>query len=94
MYEPPPKVDTSLGLTAADFPKIEVGVWPENWPALTVFDAMSTQWRMGPAGPTGLDYGPLPWVMDTRGIPKKDRASVFDDVRVMELAALEQIGQT
>ncbi|WP_425286327.1 DUF1799 domain-containing protein [Candidatus Fukatsuia endosymbiont of Tuberolachnus salignus] len=32
-------------------------MWPDIWPSFLVMRAMSTQWRTGMAGPTGLDYG-------------------------------------
>jgi hypothetical protein len=90
MYTPPPKVDKSLGLRPEDFPPSVVWVWPDNWAAVKVFDAMATQWRWGPSGPTGLDYSALPFVMATCG---NGQAGLFDDVRVMELAAMEVIGK-
>lgn len=49
---------------------------------------MSTQWRTGMAGATGLDYNALPVVMRMGGISMKDQPDVFEDVRVMEDAAL------
>lgn len=50
---------------------------------------MSTQWRVGMAGATGLDYGALPHVMRLSGVPRKNWPDVFDGVRIMEDAALE-----
>jgi hypothetical protein len=55
------------------------------------FESMATQWRMGPAGPIGLDYGPLVDVLRLRGLPKAAWPQVFDDIRVLEDAALEQM---
>lgn len=49
---------------------------------------MSTQWRTGAFGATGLDYNALPAVLRLIGIPKKSRQSVFQDLRVMEAEAL------
>lgn len=49
---------------------------------------MSTQWRIGAIGATGLDYVALPAVMCLLGIPKKSRQTVFQDLRVMEAEAL------
>ncbi|CDH23188.1 DUF1799 domain-containing protein [Xenorhabdus bovienii] len=43
--------------------------------------------RVGMNGATGLDYSPLNQVMDYLNI--KDRATVFNDIRVMEVKALE-----
>jgi hypothetical protein len=49
---------------------------------------MSTQWRVGYAGATGLDYASLPPVMEMCGIDADARRSVFADVRVIEREAL------
>ena len=49
---------------------------------------MLTQWRVGMAGATGLDYTALPAVFDLCGIKKKRRADVFDALRVLEGEAL------
>jgi len=49
---------------------------------------MLTQWRMGPSGAIGLDYGVLPVVMRYSEVAREERADVFDGVRVMEMVAL------
>jgi len=56
-----------------------------------VFEALSTQWRVGVRGATGLDYAALPVTARMLGITAR---SVFDDIRVMEAAALKQISQS
>lgn len=66
-----------------------VEVWPCCVPAVNVMVAMSTQWNIGMSGPTGLKYESLPFVMKTAGVAAKDRADVFDDLRIMEDVALE-----
>lgn len=67
-------------------------VWPDNWAVVGVFLAMDTQWRHGPMGPTGLDYGVLPTVLqDFLHITRTDWPRVFHDLRVMENAALQQM---
>ena len=59
---------------------------------------MQTQWRMGGGGmggsvPTGLDYPALRAVMQLLDVPEADRVQVFADVRVMEGAALDAMGE-
>lgn len=49
---------------------------------------MSTQWRVGMSGASGLDYSALPIVMKIEDVRKKDRRDVFDCVQVLERAAL------
>ena len=72
-------------------------VYPENWEAVRVFVAMTTQWRMtGIAGfggasmlHTGLDYSALEPVFRMLGVKRRRRAALFQQIRVMEEAALE-----
>ena len=52
---------------------------------------MSTQWRTGMSGATGLDYNALPVVMRFGGVPLADRSTVFEEMRIMEDAALTQM---
>lgn len=66
-------------------------MWPDNWPAVNVFDAMSTQWRAGVSGAIGLDYNALPVVLRMSEVPRKEWPGLFADVRVMEGAALEKM---
>ena len=65
------------------------GVWPDNAASVNVFIAMSTQWRAGMGGATGLDYSALPVVMRHAGIKRADQPAIFDDLRILEDAALE-----
>jgi hypothetical protein len=66
-----------------------VEVWPDNVQALNVMIAMGTQWRVGMAGATGLDYSALPAVMCLVGVPASERGDVFEAIRTMEDAALQ-----
>lgn len=77
----------------ASGPPIEV--WPDNWPAVELFVDLDTQWRRaGMAGErTGLDYTALPAVLGIRAIPKKKWPSLFDDLRVMEVAVLDYLNE-
>ena len=54
---------------------------------------MSTQWRVGMNGYTGLDYNALPVVMRLLGIKRNEYAQIFDDVRLMESAAMQEINK-
>lgn len=49
---------------------------------------MSTQWRVGMAGATGLDYNALPAVLRLSEVQRKDWPAIFDDLRILEDAAL------
>ena len=66
----------------------DVTVYPDNWPVVSLFVDVSTQWRTGPAGAVGLDYTVLPLLFRMREIRSTDRAEMFDGIRIMESAAL------
>jgi len=90
MYEAGPS-DSDLaafGLTLADVPDEEFGVFPDAWPAFVTFNALSTQWRTGFGGAVGLDYGVIGDVTTFLGFNKKQTATLFPDLRVMEAEAL------
>lgn len=55
-------------------------------PAVRLFEAMATQWRMGPAGAAGLDYAVLPWL--ARRLRLRCRRRDVANLRVMEAEAL------
>jgi len=76
-----------FGLKPEDLEQ-EVEIWEVNREPFAVFNSLSTQWRMGMNGATGLDYAVLPTVMDLLGVPADPRRQIFMDVRVMEQAAL------
>lgn len=52
---------------------------------------MSTQWRIGMSGATGLDYVALQSVMRLMAIPRKAWPEMFEDIRTMEEAALAEM---
>lgn len=58
-------------------------------PVIRLFDALRTQWRVGYGGAYGLDYTPIPAVMDLLGID--DRKYAFEGLRVMESVALDEM---
>lgn len=66
-----------------------IDVWPENTTVVRVFLAMRTQWRTGPAGRTGLDYGVLPEIWRRLKVPPAERGEAFSLLGVLEVAALE-----
>lgn len=70
-----------------------VGVWIENWPIKQVFAAMLSQWNVGMNGAIGLRYEALPLVLELHCIEAEQRREVFDGLRVMERAAVEEINK-
>lgn len=83
----PPDQLALFGLATTDLDDT-VEVLPDVWPAFELLTAMATQWRVGVAGPTGLDYGVLPQVGSVIGMKKKQIRKVFPDLLVMEAEAL------
>lgn len=63
-------------------------VWPENMPAINLFNTVSTQWIVGAGGATGLNYIPLFARMDRMKLSDRDYEWMFDDIRAIEAAAL------
>jgi len=68
-------------------------VWPENWPAFKLFCKLGTQWRVGPAGASGLDYTALLAIMARMALTDDEHDNLFDDIQVLERAALEAMNQ-
>lgn len=81
-----------FGLKPEDLQQ-EVEIWEVNRESFSVFNSLSTQWRTGMNGATGLDYAVLPTVMDLLGVGTDPRRQIFMDVRVMEQAALEAMAE-
>lgn len=91
MYTPPPSAEeaAAFGLTLEEASGDPVDVWPDNLRAVNVFTAMSTQWRAGMGGATGLDYAALPVVLRLMAVPRKAWPAILEDIRVLEAAALD-----
>ena len=79
--------------TAADMGFDHVEVWPENWPSWRLFCELSGQWRRAGmnASLIALDYTPLFMRMEKLGLSDEDWNALFDDVRALESAALQQM---
>lgn len=64
-------------------------LWPDN---LATFDLwryrLQTQWRVGMAGPTGLDYPGVECVLRMQGLRGRQRTDTFAQLQVMEQACL------
>ena len=80
----------AFGFAPADF-ESAIYIWPDNWNAFLAFQAMRTQWRVDMGCRTGLDYSALTEVWRRLGIPAKDRNEVFQQIRIMEESALNEM---
>lgn len=58
---------------------------------LNLFDAVRTQWRVGMAGPTGLDYPAVLATLDRlfNKLSEERRNEMFLDLQVMEREAMD-----
>ncbi len=65
-------------------------MWPENWPAVVLFDELGTQWtRAGMDGSAfGLNYAVLFARMERMGLAADAYEAMFSDIRHMEQEAL------
>lgn len=71
--------------------ELDAEIWPDMLPAVNIFIAMSTQWRMGSQGPIGVDYSVLPVMWKLFEVKKKARLEIFQDLRILEDAALGEM---
>ena len=66
-------------------------MWPDNHAAFILFNNLSTQWRIGMGGPTGLDYAAVYPLLDRAAKDPQEWDEMFSDIQVMEGAALKQM---
>lgn len=77
--------------------KNDFEVLPPNWNAVQLFLALTTQWRCVGLGTmtrsqivrTGIDYVAVEPVMRVMGIKRRRQREAFEQLQVMEHAALE-----
>ena len=95
LYEkdPDPAELAAAGLTPEDFVAESFDIWPENEPPIALFSSLSTQWRIGMSGPTGLDYNVLFTRMERMGLSSEAYEAMFQDIRVIESEALSILNQ-
>jgi hypothetical protein len=82
-----------MGFRPEDYETEDVEIWPENDAAIGLFSTLTTQWRMGPGGPIGLDYNVLFYRLDRMHLGEEQHQQLFDDIRVIELEALRILNQ-
>lgn len=82
-----------FGLHLDEIPEEVIEVWDINWNTFNLFHALSTQWRVGMGGATGLDYSVIPSVGKMLGFKQKQINEMFPDLQVMENEALITMGE-
>ena len=71
----------------------EFYLWPENLPALLLFNDVQTQWQVGPLGPTGLNYPGVRASPAFNRLPVDEREAIFEGACVMERAYLAALAE-
>ena len=84
---------SAFGFTPADYAAETVEVWPENWPAVRLFNRLGTQWRIGMIGATGLDYTAAYPLMDRLNLPADEWDDLLSDLQTLESAALNVMNE-
>ena len=88
-----PPANPFLAALAARGGERVVEVWPDNHAAFILFNNLSTQWRVGMGGPTGLDYAAVYPLLDRAAKDPQEWDEMFSDIQVMEGAALKQMSE-
>jgi len=90
------EIDRALALLGlyveggVDLDSEEFWLWPENEEAFRFWLAVQTQWNVGMAGPTGLNYHGVEICMRRRGVRAATRNHLFELVQAMERATLDE----
>ena len=93
-------VDTALAAfgLVADRPAVPADepfyLWPELAAGFELWTRLQTQWRVGMAGPTGLDYSGVAAVMRMLGLRPKVQRERLWQIQAMERAALDFWAET
>lgn len=94
-YEKPPdaKQLAAWGLKPSDYPEQTIDIWPAHVNAYRLFAQVTTQWRVGLNGATGLDYSAVLSVLDRTHADKTadERMDIFRDMQVIERGALTEM---
>lgn len=91
LYTPGPSAEecAAIGILPEDVEDNSITeVWEENWLTFQIFLRLRRQWRVGMAGPTGMDYGLLPLLFNRFGVKPKKQPDILDGLQIMEDAAL------
>lgn len=92
MYQPGATAEeaAAFGLTLEEASGPPIEVWPDTEMSILVFDALGSQWIYAGMGgvPTGIVYASIEPVLRRRKVPAEAWDDVFEDIRVMEDAAL------
>jgi hypothetical protein len=84
----------SEGWELEDYESEVLHVWPDNLPAVRMFQRIGTRWCCGPSGcPTGLRWEAIYPLMDRLGLLEPAWRELLEDLEVMEHAALAAMSE-
>ena len=89
--EPTAQELAAVGLSADDFEPEITEIWPDNMPALDLWDRIRDQWRMSFNGPVAIDLIPVFHELDRMELERDDYDSLLADIKVMAGAALGEM---
>ena len=76
---------------AVPVPAEDFEVWDENFPALSLFMRLQTQWRIINGVFAGINYQSIQFLFDVFKV--EDKATMMDDLQAMESAALATLNK-
>ena len=83
----------AAGFEPEDYEGDVTEVWPENVPALQMFQRIGTRWVVGMGDVTGIRWEAIYPLMDRLGLDAPAWDALLSDLEVMEQAALEVINR-
>lgn len=85
----------AVGLKATEPVTVEQDfvLWPENLPVFKLWCSVQTQWQIGWNGKSGLKYEGVEACMRMQRIPHAHRPELFEGLRVMEVATLNELAE-
>jgi hypothetical protein len=84
----------AAGFEPEDYEGDVIEVWPENLPALQMFQRIGTRWVVaGMGGVTGLRWEAIYPLMDRLNLEPDAWDALLSDLEVMERAALEVLNR-
>jgi hypothetical protein len=84
----------AAGFEPEDYEHECIEVWPENVPALQMFQRIGTRWVVaGMGGVTGLRWEAIYPLMDRLNLTPDAWDALLSDLEVMERAALEVLNR-
>ena len=82
---------SEFGLKPTDYTEPTVDLWSEHAAVFDLFCRLHTQWRVGAAGPIGLDYTVFFHELDRQELSRDEYDETMALLGLIERAALEEI---